>query len=163
MTPFAPSSAGSTLQAVKPNASDAAAAAANAATDQQRYTFKPKLDMRPITTPINLLVCGASSTGKSSFIRICSQMLGAAATPTTSDSKVAPLEATPAAAAEAAGIGPAADPHAVLLSGAGAFSTVLPPIVCPEACRELVYSFQVGTPAKCREPSNPPLTAAVLS
>ncbi|KAF6262667.1 hypothetical protein COO60DRAFT_1635822 [Scenedesmus sp. NREL 46B-D3] len=43
---------------------------------------------------------------------------------------------------EAAGIGQAVDPHAVLLSGADAFATVLPPILCPEACRELVYTFQ---------------------
>ncbi|WIA22266.1 hypothetical protein OEZ85_004588 [Tetradesmus obliquus] len=118
----------------------AMAAAAAAAAPSSSFTFTPKLDMRPITTPINLLVCGASSTGKSSFIRACAQMLSAASSNlgTTSDSKAQ----LPSPAAEAAGIGAAADPHAVLLSGSGAFCTKLPPIVCPAACRELVYTFQ---------------------
>ncbi|WIA33178.1 hypothetical protein OEZ86_006325 [Tetradesmus obliquus] len=69
---------------------------------------------------------------------MCAQLLGAAADSTTLDS----YAGVPSPAAEAAGIGPAADPHAVLLSGSGAFATKLPPIVCPTACRELVYTFQ---------------------
>jgi hypothetical protein len=118
--------------------------------------------MRPITTPINLLVCGASSTGKSSFIRMCTQMLSAAANPATLDSP-SPSKVTLATpAAEAAGVGPGADPHAVLLSGSGAFATVLPPIVCPEACRELVYTFQVGRPACCSASSKTNGSAVVV-
>jgi hypothetical protein len=152
MTPFSfQCSAGATLAEhadpvtpCSPPAADPAAAAAAAARTAFGGTFKPKLDMRPITTPINLHICGASGTGKTSFIRMCAQTLSAAAASPTTSGTENPT-AVPSAAAEAAGIGPAEDPHAVLLSGSGAFCTTLPPIVCPEACRALVYTFQVGT------------------
>jgi hypothetical protein len=152
-------------------------------TEQKRPLFQPKLNMRPVRTSINLIVCGASGTGKSSFIRACAKMLSAsgsantpfaaAATPTAAHpaptgetkpsfttSEIGTMPAADsssssnfevktntcaAAAVEATGIGQAVDPHAVLLSGAKAFATVLPSVLCPEACRELVYTFQVST------------------
>lgn len=90
-------------------------------------TLKPKITMRPITTPINILVCGVSSTGKSSFIRTCAQLLN-------------PQGASATAAAAASSTD---DSHAVLMAGADDFATTLKPILVPEAGRELVYKFQV--------------------
>lgn len=134
-------------------------------TARKGIAFQPKLNMRPIHTPINLLVCGGSSTGKTSLIRMCAEMLSSSegsAAPSPHGPHAAQAAATnsssveigtasgcgnaaaPCPVAEAAGISQAVDPHAVLLSGADAFTTVLPPILCPEACRELVYTFQVS-------------------
>jgi septin family protein len=92
--------------------------------------------MRPIRTPVNILVAGGSGLGKSSFIKTFAEGLGAEYTH-------------------------AADSHtwsdavpdrfsAGLSSGFKSFQekpetwvTKLEPIEVPEAARELVYSFQV--------------------
>jgi GTPase SAR1 family protein len=89
-----------------------------------RIELKPKISMRPITTPINILVCGASSTGKSSFIRACAQLLN------------------PQGSSAAAALTSSTGLHAVL-ADADKCATTLSPILVPEAGRALVYKFQV--------------------
>jgi energy-coupling factor transporter ATP-binding protein EcfA2 len=113
---------------------------------QTKQTFnmtsiKPKLSMRPITTPVNLLVCGASGCGKSSFIRAFAKMLNQGAA-TSVDA--ATHDDAAAESWRVSGTGPSADPHAVLLAGADEFAAVVGPLSVPEAGRELLYKLQVS-------------------
>ncbi|KAF6262687.1 Septin-domain-containing protein [Scenedesmus sp. NREL 46B-D3] len=107
-------------------------------------SIKPKLSMRPISTPVNLLVCGASGSGKSSFISAFIKMLNPDA----------------AAAAESAAGGPGTKPeelksswkmsgitpdypHAALsLADQRDKLATIGPISVPEAGRELLYRLQ---------------------
>ncbi|WIA14001.1 hypothetical protein OEZ85_002562 [Tetradesmus obliquus] len=116
-------------------------------------SIKLKLSMRPITTPVNLLLCGASSCGKSSFIRAFVDMLqisdASAATATEEPGNKddeAPEESCrvpPFMTLTVSGTGAAADPHAVLLAGSDEFAAAVGPISVPEAGREVQYRLQV--------------------
>ncbi|WIA34159.1 hypothetical protein OEZ86_012519 [Tetradesmus obliquus] len=115
-------------------------------------SIKLKLSMRPITTPVNLLLCGASSCGKSSFIRAFVDMLqisdASAATATEEPGNKddeAPEESCrvpPFMTLTVSGTGAAADPHAVLLAGSDEFAAAVGPISVPEAGREVQYRLQ---------------------
>uniref|UniRef100_A0A383VXV4 Septin-type G domain-containing protein n=1 Tax=Tetradesmus obliquus TaxID=3088 RepID=A0A383VXV4_TETOB len=115
-------------------------------------SIKLKLSMRPITTPVNLLLCGASSCGKSSFIRAFVDMLqisdesAATATEEPGNKDVeAPEESCrvpPFMTLTVSGTGAAADPHAVLLAGSDEFAAAVGPISVPEAGREVQYRLQ---------------------
>jgi hypothetical protein len=104
-------------------------------------SIKPKLSMRPISTPVNLLVCGASGSGKSSFISAFTKMLtcDAAAAPSGGEKESAESETW-----RVSGTGASADPHAVLLAGPEQFAAAVGPIPVPEAGRELLYTLQVS-------------------
>lgn len=87
-----------------------------------------RLSMRPITTNVNVLVCGPSSSGKSRFLRGCRQLL----TPGNFTSQP-----------KAADASSADDIHTVLLEDSDKFASTLT-LEAPEAGRALVYKFQAS-------------------
>jgi GTPase SAR1 family protein len=106
-------------------------------------SITPKLSMRPINTSVNLLVCGASGCGKSSFIRAFVNMLSPEAAATSIESAEEKEESAAAESWRVSGIGPSVDPHAVLWPTAVEFAAVVGPLSVPEAGRELLYKLQV--------------------
>jgi hypothetical protein len=80
--------------------------------------------MRPITTHFYVLLAGSGHyLGKAPYY---SQESGTASTSSSSSSSTAPV-----------------DLHAAFLEDPAAWATQLPPVLLPEACREMVYKFQV--------------------
>jgi hypothetical protein len=133
--------------------------------------YKPTLTMRPITTHINLLVAGASRSGKAAFIEAFADGLGAqiattahqevntspkkAKNPTTpirggssSDTKGGSEglfpSAPPAAASGAMTAASVSDPVTAFELDPNSWATRLQPLVVPEAGRELLYTLQVS-------------------
>uniref|UniRef100_A0A383WEA1 Septin-type G domain-containing protein n=1 Tax=Tetradesmus obliquus TaxID=3088 RepID=A0A383WEA1_TETOB len=106
-------------------------------------SIKPRLSMRPITTPVNLLLCGASGSGKSSFIRAFTKMLHADSAAAAAAAAAAEQPATEADDSESwmvSETGASADPHAVLLAGSGGFAAA----VGPSHCQRLAGSCSTG-------------------
>ena len=98
--------------------------------------------MRPITTHINLMVAGASHTGKTSFIRAFSEGLGAACGTAGDQTPAGPSFAVTGAD----------DPLTAFQLDPNAWVTKLKPIQVPEASRELVYTLQVGKDVLSHKP-----------
>ncbi|WIA17574.1 hypothetical protein OEZ85_014400 [Tetradesmus obliquus] len=111
---------------------------------QQRTmaSIKPRLSMRPITTRVNMLLCGASGSGKSSFIIAFTKMLHADSAAAAAAAEQPATEADDSESWMVSGTGASADPHAVLLAGSGGFAAAVGPISVPEAGRELLYRLQ---------------------
>lgn len=115
------------------------------------------LSMRPISTPVNILVTGGSYVGKSTLIKHCCSALGPLGGSknnfsTTSSSGVVVLGTktpllSPSQNTEAASAAHSSPNSAELAIAQVTWpeAVTLKPVPVPEARREVVYTFQVCT------------------
>uniref|UniRef100_A0A383VX27 Uncharacterized protein n=1 Tax=Tetradesmus obliquus TaxID=3088 RepID=A0A383VX27_TETOB len=129
--------------------------AAGLAASASSAPLKFKLSMRPITTHVNVLLAGSSHyLGKAPYY---SKDAGVPASVPTADGSAPVSVETGSAASDddaaASGGEVAADSgstssnspvdlHAAFLRDPAAWATQLPPVLLPEACREMVYTIQ---------------------
>jgi hypothetical protein len=135
--------------------------------------LKPTLSMRPITTHVNVLLAGSghylgkapyyaqdggtASTASDSTAETAATTKDVSSTnENTKGTNKTAAEGPPRAAQDskvtpAASAGPGdsssatapVDLHAAFLDDPAAWATQLPPVLLPEACREMAYKFQV--------------------
>lgn len=137
--------------------------AAGLAASASAAQLKPKLSMRPITTHVNVLLAGSSHyLGKAPYYAEdasvpSAEHSGEATSPASDKTTPPPADGPSEAKASIAGAdGDAAatasgpiDLHGMFLEDPAAWATQLPPVLMPEACREMVYRFQVGPGGAC--------------